>query len=113
MRLIIAFIVLTASVTCGVAQMKPAGESAEHAAAAQKSSSEAAQHSSARNDDVQALRQDVARMKALVQQMQTNLAFVDTTQSALKHQFQLEIEMWQTVITEMDHRLDQASRPAP
>ena len=112
MRLILAFIVLTASVTGGVAQMKLAGESADHAAAAQKTSSEA-QHSSARNDDVQALRQDVARMKALVQQMQTNLAFVDTTQSPLKHQFQLEIEMWQTVITEMDHRLDQASRPAP
>lgn len=112
MRLIVAFIVLIASVTCGVAQMKPAGESADHAAATQKTSSEA-QHSAGRNDDVQALRQDVARMKALVQQMQTNLAFVDTTQSALKHQFQLEIDMWQTLITEMDRRLDQASRPAP
>jgi hypothetical protein len=49
-------------------------------------------------------------MKALVQQMQTNLAFVDTSQSPLKHQFQLEIDMWQTVIVEMDRRLDQMSR---
>ncbi len=112
MRLIVAFIVLTASLTCGVAQMKPAAESADHAAATQKTSPET-QHSSVRNDDVQALRQDVARMKALVQQMQTNLAFVDTTQSPLKHQFQLEIDMWQTLITEMDRRLDQATRPAP
>ena len=62
------------------------------------------------NDNIQAMRQDVARMKALVQQMQTNLAFVDTSQSPLKHQFQLEIEMWQTVIVEMDRRLDQASQ---
>jgi hypothetical protein len=62
------------------------------------------------NEDVQAMRQDVARMKALVQQMQTNLAFVDTSQSPLKHQFQLDIEMWQTMIVEMDRRLDQASR---
>ena len=61
-------------------------------------------------EDIQAMRQDVARMKALVQQMQSNLAFVDTTQSPLKHQFQLEIEMWQTMIVEMDRRLDQMSR---
>jgi hypothetical protein len=112
MRLIVAFIVLTAYVTCGVAQMKPAAVSADHSAGTQKISPET-QHSSVRNDDVQALRQDVARMKALVQQMQTNLAFVDTTQSPLKHQFQLEIDMWQTLITEMDRRLDQATRPAP
>jgi hypothetical protein len=83
--------------------------------AAQKPAPEAAQKTSARNgsmtnEDVQAMRQDVARMKALVQQMQTNLAFVDTSQSPLKHQFQLEIEMWQTMIVEMDRRLDQASR---
>jgi hypothetical protein len=110
MRLILCFILLTASVKYGGAQMKPAGESVDHAAATQKTSPET-QPSSVRNDDVQALRQDVARMKALVQQMQTNLAFVDTTQSALKHQFQLEIEMWQTLITDMDRRLDQASRP--
>lgn len=62
------------------------------------------------DQDIQAMRQDVARMKALVQQMQTNLAFVDTSQSPLKHQFQLEIEMWQTMIVEMDRRLDRASR---
>lgn len=109
MRLILCVILITASVTYGVAQGKPAGESADHVAAAQRSSPET-QHPSVRNEDVQALRQDVARMKALVQQMQTNLAFVDTTQSALKHQFQLEIDMWQTLITEMDRRLDQASR---
>ena len=60
-------------------------------------------------EDIPALRQDIARMKALVQQMQTNLAFVDTTQSALKHQFQLEIDMWQTLITDMERRL--ASTP--
>lgn len=61
-------------------------------------------------EDVQALRQDIARMKALVQQMQSNLAFVDTSQSPLKHQFQLEIDMWQMLITEMERRL--ASSPA-
>jgi len=55
--------------------------------------------------DLQALREDVQRMKALVQQMESNLAFVDTTQSPLKHQFQLEIDMWKTVIVHMERRL--------
>jgi hypothetical protein len=56
-------------------------------------------------NDVQDLREDVARMKALVQQMETNLAFVDTTQSPLKHQFQIEIEAWQVLIAQMERRL--------
>lgn len=52
------------------------------------------------------LRQDIQRMKVLVQQMEMNLAFVDTTQSPLKHQFQLEIDMWKTVISDMEKKLN-------
>jgi hypothetical protein len=74
----------------------------------QSSPASVQQPSTPASPDIQALRQDIARMKALVQQMQTNLAFVDTTQSALKHQFQLEIDMWQTLITEMERRLSAA-----
>jgi hypothetical protein len=59
--------------------------------------------------DLEALRGDVERMKALVQQMELNLAFVDTTQSPLKHQFQLEIDMWKTVLGQMERRLDHAA----
>jgi hypothetical protein len=59
--------------------------------------------------DVQGLREDLTRMKALVQQMQMNLAFVDTTQSPLKHQFQLQIDMWNIVIKDMEARLQSAS----
>jgi hypothetical protein len=57
-------------------------------------------------EDAQALRTDLQRMKALVQQMQTNLAFVTNTQGPLKHQFELEIEMWQLQITSMERRLN-------
>jgi len=57
------------------------------------------------SDQAQALRNDLARMKSLVQQMEQNLAFVDTTQSPLKHQFQLEIDMWRTTIDQMERRL--------
>jgi uncharacterized membrane protein YgcG len=51
-------------------------------------------------------RQELQRMKALVQQMQTNLAFVTTIQGPLKHQFELEIEMWQLEIARMERRLN-------
>ncbi|HXB21304.1 MAG TPA: hypothetical protein VNV88_07985 [Candidatus Solibacter sp.] len=62
-----------------------------------------------RNDQTQALRGDLTRMRALVQQMEENLAFVDTTQSPLKHQFELEIDMWRTMITQMERRLQPRS----
>ena len=53
----------------------------------------------------EALRADIARMKSLVQQMELNLAFVDTTQSQLKHQFQLEIDIWKVMIVHMEKQL--------
>jgi hypothetical protein len=36
--------------------------------------------------------------------MESNLAFVDTTQSPLKHQFQLDIDMWNILINQMERR---------
>jgi hypothetical protein len=62
-------------------------------------------------NDIQDLRQQVQTMRSLVQQMEMNLAFVDTTQSPLKHQFQLEIDMWNTVIAEMERKLNSPKRP--
>jgi hypothetical protein len=61
-------------------------------------------------EDVQGLRDDLAKMRALVQQMDTNLTFVDTTQSPLKHQFQLEIDMWRLMIRRMEKRLQGGAR---
>ena len=58
----------------------------------------------AARDDAQALRDDIKKMRALVRQMEANLAFVDTTQTPLKHQFQLDIDMWKTVIDQMERR---------
>ena len=64
----------------------------------------------AHQEDADNLRDDLKKMRALVQQMETNLAFVDTTQSPLKHQFQLEIDMWKAVIDHMEKRLN-ATKP--
>jgi uncharacterized protein YlxW (UPF0749 family) len=61
------------------------------------------------SEQVQSLREDLTRMKALVQQMETNLSFVDTSQTPLKHQFQLEIDMWRMMIRQMEHRLGQGN----
>ena len=58
----------------------------------------------AHTDDAQALRDDIKKMRLLVRQMEANLAFVDTTQTPLKHQFQLEIDMWKTLIDQMERR---------
>jgi uncharacterized protein YlxW (UPF0749 family) len=59
--------------------------------------------------DLQELRKDLEKMRAIVQQMENNLAFVDTTQSPLKHQFQLEIDMWKALIGQMERRLNASS----
>jgi len=51
------------------------------------------------------LKSDVQRMRVILGQMQSNLAFVQNTTTPLKHQFELEIEMWQVVLDEMDHHI--------
>jgi hypothetical protein len=53
----------------------------------------------------QSLKDDLAKMRSLEQQMEVNLSLVDTTQSPLKHQFQLEIDMWRLMIQRMEERL--------
>jgi Na+-transporting methylmalonyl-CoA/oxaloacetate decarboxylase gamma subunit len=74
-------------------------------AATEKTQADTRNSSSLSAEEAAALREDIARMRAILGQMETNLAFVDTTQSPLKHQFQLEIDMWNTVITDMERRL--------
>jgi hypothetical protein len=64
----------------------------------------------AHTDDPQALRDDIKKMRVLVRQMEANLAFVDTTQSPLKHQFQLDIDMWKIVIDHLERRVQANTR---
>jgi hypothetical protein len=62
-------------------------------------------------EEVQALQADLKRMHVLVQQMQLNLAAVTSAQDPLKHQFELEIEMWQILLNQMDRRVNTATGP--
>ncbi|HEY6972026.1 MAG TPA: hypothetical protein VJA94_22635 [Candidatus Angelobacter sp.] len=50
---------------------------------------------------VESLKDDLNKMRSLVAQMETNLSLVDTTQTPLKHQFQLEIDTWKLMIQRM------------
>lgn len=48
---------------------------------------------------------DLRQMRSILYQMRTNLAFVQTTQSPLKHQFELEVDMWQALLDHMERNL--------
>lgn len=52
----------------------------------------------------QELQRDLDRMRSLIQQMQRNLAAAATGESPLKHQFQLEIDMWQIMLDRLEKR---------
>ena len=84
--------------------------SSQAAAANATENAQIRQLSNARANDAQALRDDIRKMRALVGQMEQNLAFVDATQSPLKHQFQLDIDMLNIVINQMERRSYSNSR---
>ena len=54
----------------------------------------------------QDMRSDLQRMRALLSQMRSNLAFVQNTQSPLKHQFELECDMWQILIADLERHIN-------
>jgi uncharacterized protein involved in exopolysaccharide biosynthesis len=98
----------------GALQQTP--NSTSQAAGSQAAAASAAENAQIRQlannraNDAQALREDIKKMRTLVAQMQANLAFVDNTQSPLKHQFQLEIDMWNVLINQMERRAYSNSR---
>jgi hypothetical protein len=50
------------------------------------------------------LRTDVEKMRTLLGQMQRNVAFVSAGDTPLKHQLQLEIEMWELLLRDMEKK---------
>jgi hypothetical protein len=53
------------------------------------------------------LRTDLEKMHVLLGQMQRNVAFVSIGDTPLKHQFELEIEMWQLLLRDMERKVDE------
>ena len=58
-----------------------------------------------RSDDLPQLRADLQHLKILLSQMRANLAFVQTSQTPLKHQFELEADAWQVIVEQMERRV--------
>ena len=84
--------------------------SAQSAEAAQPGNvAQAASHETTRaqqdSDDIEQMRADLERLKVVLNQMRTNLAFVQTSQTPLKHQFELETDAWQVMVEQMERRL--------
>lgn len=102
---IIFLILMCAVLLAAMQQPTPGSSPASTSQADMANRAESAQLKRfASTDDAKALESDIRRMRALVDQMQANLAFVDNTQSPLKHQFQLEIDTWRTLLSEMERR---------
>jgi hypothetical protein len=114
-RPVIILVIISCAILLSAVQTTPSGSS--QAANSQANAANAAESAQLRRfpaaDEQRALQADIKRMRALVQQMETNLAFVDTTQSPLKHQFQLEIDGWKVLIDEMERRAQGDRRDRP
>jgi hypothetical protein len=111
---ILVLIALMAAVTA-FAIFLTAAQSPNPGKSASDSASEAAH--SPNSDQLEAMRADSKNMHVILNQMQTNLAFVTNTNDPLKHQFELEVEMWQMLLNQMDRRIEEMGRrehnPAP
>lgn len=110
----IIFVVFLSALLLSAMQSTPSGSSqatsSQAAAASAAENAQIRQLANTRANDAQALREDIRKMRALVAQMESNLAFVDSTQSPLKHQFQLDIDMWNILINQMERRSYSNSR---
>jgi small-conductance mechanosensitive channel len=104
LRLISGLILVVCLAAAGAVRSAVPAQTAEQSARAEAAptASDAA--------EVQATKADIARMRVVLNQMRTNLAFVTTTTNPLKHQFELDIDMWQAVIDQMQRRVDAAER---
>jgi hypothetical protein len=110
-KAIIFFVFFSFIIPVSAIQQTP--NSSAQAAGSQASMANAAENAQIKrlaSDDARSQQDDLKKMRAIVAQMEANLAFVDNTQSPLKHQFQLEIDMWKALIGNMERRAQSNSR---
>ena len=84
------------------------GQEAAYKTAPQQARSASTSQSTQTTDSDQraATRRDLETMRAILNQMRTNLAFVGSTTTPLNHQFELDIEMWQALVNQMERRVE-------
>ena len=61
--------------------------------------------SAADQAEIDALRSDLLRMRSILDQLRNNLGYVSSTTQPLRHQFELEIDMWQIQMGQTERRL--------
>jgi hypothetical protein len=71
----------------------------------EKSQADVASRAVSNSDELRAMQADATRMRALLNQMRENLGFVGGTTSPVYHEFDLEAQMWQTLLDQMDRRI--------
>jgi len=101
MKLLVMMMCVIAAMTLGTSAAQTSQKTPQHPDAA----ASAPDKSAAADDDMAQLNSDLQRLKILVNQMRTNLAFVQTTQTPLKHQFEIEADAWQVLIDQMERRV--------
>ncbi len=89
---------------------KPVKEAAKPAATSRKPADTSHQHAAMSAAQAEALRADLQKMRSLLQQMENNLGSLESGPTPLKHQFELEIDMWRSLL---DHMQRMTSKPAP
>jgi len=101
-------IILWSVLACFLFRNSASGQSAETAEPRHATQAATPAATSQRDsDDMEQMRADLERLKVLLNQMRTNLAFVQTSQTPLKHQFELETDAWQVIVEQMERRLKQ------
>ncbi len=101
MKILIPVLVLLLAAGGATQTSKPAGSAKQtHSTASQSPAAPAVDQA-----EIDALRSDLLRMNSILNQMRTNLGYVSTTTQPLRHQFELEIDMWQIEIGQTERRI--------
>ncbi len=107
MKILVAALSVLLLIASGAAQTKPKSSESKPKTAEAQTMAPAVDQA-----EIDALKADLQRMNATLNQMRTNLGFVSTTTQPLRHQFELEIDMWQMLLGQMDRRLQRLQAPA-
>jgi hypothetical protein len=100
----------TSMFCAGQEKQRPAKPASAPAAQSQPAPASPANRAMSK-EEVEALQAELKRMHVLLNQMQLNLAAVTSSQDPLKHQFELDIEMWQILLNHLERRVNTAAGP--
>ena len=96
--------------TAGVAAQT--GKPASGAKTEKAMTAEASRTSTADQAELDALKADLQRMTNTLNQLRTNLGYVASTTQPLRHQFELEIDLWQMQLGQMERRIQRLEAQA-